>query len=268
MKEHIRTMSTQVKYIPSTGIVLRGLSTRCLIFLAAFLALFLTSCGSQYKSYDVIAEFQVPFANASPRWNEVELIEEDEYGRKLYSYESVGVYTNVLYDFAESSKNNVPVSLYMIVQKSDNKFVYCYDSLCYSYVGSFENDNTNIIENLKINNDWGKPLDEKKMNPLSVEMFRDKIIGYLKPSIEDETVKSLEKMIGYKMDDYYLDAIFLEDSTPIFLLREVVNREKNRFGKSYIFYIPDDISKATYLELSDDIQDWNQEIYDFKKKVK
>ena len=247
-----------------TGI---GLQIKYLIVLNIFLSLFfLQSCGLQDKSYDIIVEYQVPFADPNPRWNEVDLIDEDEYGRKIFSYKSVGLYTNVFGDYIETLYSNAPVLLYVVVQKNNNRFVYCYEDLCYCYVNSFDNDNSTIIENLKTNNDWGKPFDDKKMTVLSVDMYRDKIVKNSALSIQDETVMLLEQKIGCKINDYYLDTIFLEDATPIFVLREVTNRERYEFefGKSFVFCISDDKSNVTYLQLSDDIQNWNQEIRDFK----
>lgn len=264
MKECITTIYTQVKHMQYTGI---GLQIKYLIVLNIFLSLFfLQSCGLQDKSYDIIVEYQVPFADPNPRWNEVDLIDEDEYGRKIFSYKSVGLYTNVFGDYIETLYSNAPVLLYVVVQKNNNRFVYCYEDLCYCYVNSFDNDNSTIIENLKTNNDWGKPFDDKKMTVLSVDMYRDKIVKNSALSIQDETVMLLEQKIGCKINDYYLDTIFLEDATPIFVLREVTNRERYEFefGKSFVFCISDDKSNVTYLQLSDDIQNWNQEIRDFK----
>lgn len=102
------------------------------------------------------------------------------------------------------------------------------------------------------------------MTALSINTYRDKIVKYLVLSVEDKAIAKLEQDIGYEINDYYLDAIFLEDATPIFVLREVIDREQYEFGKSFIFYIPDDDSNATYLQLSDDIQNWNEEIHNFK----
>lgn len=256
----------RVNYISSIGIWLRN---KCLPFLAAFLSLcLLTACGSQYKNYDIVVEYQVPFAQSNPRWNDVELVEEDEHGRKIFSYKSVGAYTNVFHDYMKADYNNAPVLLYVIIQKTDRKFVYCYDDVCYAYVSSFENDNIDVIDNLKKVNDWGKVVNEQKLTALSIDNCRDIVMKYLVMSVEDNVVTSLEQTIGYEVEDYYLDAIFSQDSTPIFILREVTNREKHEFGKSFIFHIPDDDSKATYEELSNDIRNWNEEIHNFKASLR
>ncbi len=266
MKECIRIMIMHINRIFFIGI---GLRANCLFFVVTFLSLFfICGCGSQYKNYDIIVEYQVPFAQSNPRWNEVELIDEDDYGRKIFSYKSVGLYTNVFGDYVENKKNNAPVLLYVVVQKVNNRFIYCYDNSCYNYVSSFNNDNSVVIENLKTNNDWGKPLEESKMIALSIDACQDEIMRYLVSSVENEVVVLLEQKTGHKINDYYLDAIFLEDATPIFVLREVTNREMHEFGKSFVFYISEDGSESAYFELSDDIQNWNEEIHNFKASLK
>ena len=258
-------MYMQASCILSTGI---GLHIKYLLFLAVFLSLFfIGGCNSKYNSYDILVEYQVPFTESRPRWNEVDLIEEDEYGRKIFSYKSVGSHTNVLHDYMGADYNNAPVLVYIITQKTDKKFIYCYDDICYAYVKTF-GDNDRTIAEFKKSNDWGEPINDEKLTALSINICCDKIMKYLVMSIEETAVTTLSDMANYEIDDYYIDAIFLEDATPIFVLREVINREKHEFGKSFVFHIPDDSSKATYLELSDDIQNWNEEIHNFKATLK
>ena len=130
-------------------------------------------------------------------------------------------------------------------------------------IESLIDDNSDIVKNLKDVNDWGKPFNDEKATALSVSEFEN-IDRYPIYSVEESVVKTLEDLINYEIEDYYIDDIFLEDATPIFVLREVTNREKHEFGKSYIFHIPEDDSNITYLELSVDIQNWNEEIHNFK----
>lgn len=245
-----------------TGTGLRNKFLLLFVFIIS-ITLCLSSCSFQNNTLDVIVEYQIPFAKSGSRWNENELLDEDEYGRKLYSYKSGKAYTNVFRDYMGTDYRNAPVLMYIIVQKTEKDFVYCYDDSCYAYVASFENDNSDIVKNLKDVNDWGKPFNDEKATALSVSEFEN-IDRYPIYSVEESVVKTLEDLINYEIEDYYIDDIFLEDATPIFVLREVTNREKHEFGKSYIFHIPEDDSNITYLELSVDIQNWNEEIHNFK----
>ena len=249
-----------------TGTGLRSKYLSLFVFMMSVI-LCLSSCTFQNNTPDVIVEYQIPFAKSGSRWNENELLDEDEYGRKLYSYKSGKAYTNVFRDYMGIDYRNAPVLMYIIVQKTEKDFVYCYDDFCYAYVTSFENDNSDIVNNLKDVNDWGNPFNDEKTTALSVSEFEN-IDRYPIYSVEESVVKTLENLINYEIEDYYIDDIFLEDTTPIFVLREVTNRDRHEFGKSYIFHIPKDDSNVTYLELSDDIQNWNEEIHNFKATLK
>ena len=255
-------MCTRIMHTLFTGTGLRNKFLLLFVFIIST-ALCLSSCSFQDNTPDIIVEYQIPFAKSGSRWNEIELIDEDENGRKLYSYKSGKAYSNVFRDYMGIDYKNAPVLMYIIIQKAEKDFVYCYDDFCYRYVASFEDDNSDIIENLKDVNDWGKSFNDEKTTALSVSEFEN-IDGYPIYSVKESVVKKLKDLIDYKIEDYYIDDIFLEDSTPIFVLREVTNREKHEFGKSFVFHVPDDGSEATYLELSNDIQNWNEEIHNFK----
>lgn len=225
----------------------------------------MTACASSNTQIpDVIAEYQVPFAEMSSRWNEVVLIERDKFGRELYSYKSEGSYTNVLSDYMDESFSNAPVIVYLIAQKSDDDFVYCYENLCYEYVPSLDEDNTDIVKALKDVNDWGKPIDDSKLTALSIDIEANGVAYYKLGSVEQEVVSALEKELGHKIESYYLDCIFSASAEPIYILREVeewvTQTTKNRFGKSYIFIVSDRSSTIEYRELPDEIQNWNEEI--------
>lgn len=235
--------------------------------LSIVLSLFLTSCGYSSEPADVIVEYQVPFAQSGHRWNEIELVDQDNFGRELYSYKSGAAYNNVFKDFMDQDDYmNAPVLLYLIVQKRDNDFVYCYDNCCYIYVKSFQGNNDILIDKFKATNDWGKPFDSKKTTSLSIPDF-DKVDGYKVISIEEQAISTLEKLIGKEIADYYLDDIFLNSDTPIFVLRIVEDPKTYTFGKSYVFNLSSKQNEASYFELSDDINKWNEEIYSFKQAL-
>lgn len=251
------------KSIKSTGIKLLN-KKRCIFtVLLVVISLFLSSCGFNVNPADIVIEYQVPFAQSGHRWNKVEFIEKDEYGRELYRYKSGKAYTNVFRDYMGADYTNAPVLVYIIIQKIDKDFVYCYDDFCYTYIKSFEEDNSTIIDYLKEINDWGKSIDYMKFNALSIDSF-DEVDGYKVTLIAEKAVDTLGKMLQKNINDYYLDDVFLDDTTPIFVLREVINREKHEFGKSYVFNMEDERLEASYFELSEDINKWNEEIHNFK----
>lgn len=237
----------------------------CIVFLLAiFCATCLTACQYKRNPADIIVEYQIPFAESANHLNEIKLIDKDDFGRKLYSYESAIRYGVVFRDFIEVDDLNTSAQMYIVAQKVDGKFVYCYDNFCFVYVKSFEIDNSDIISELKEKNDWNKPIQVEKLTALSTDVGGKKLVGYPIYNVEESAVSTLEKFVGYQIDDYFLDAISLPDATPIFVLREVESWEEITFGKSYVFSLPTEAREASYLELSDNIQNWNEEIHNFK----
>jgi len=241
-----------------------------LVVLALVLALMsgLVSC-SVYSDPDIAAEYLVPFAEAGTRWNEISLLEEDGYGRKLYSYESAadGMY-NVLSDY--TAEVNKSMYFYIICQKKTNSAVYCYEDVCYVYTPSLEADNTDRISELKRDNDWNLELNEEKMTAYSRSLFDEKVAGYLKPSEKNDAVKALEHSIGYNLDKYYIDVIFTANGDPIFILREVTEwstyEDVAVFGKNYVFVVNEE-NECVYSVLSDNPEDWREQIAKFRGEI-
>ena len=71
-----------------------------------------------------------------------------------------------------------------------------------------------------------------------------------------------------KFNVHIEENIFLEDGTPIFVLRIVENRETYTFGKSYVFNLSSDQMEASYFELSDDIKAMEADSAEFQAKLK
>lgn len=255
-----------------TGRKLLDKKTRSIILLVFVSALILTGCrGSKETSPDIIARYQIPFAAVGQRWNQVELMELDAMGRELYVYQTEGQYTNVFSDYMDQSYVNAPVIAYLIVQKADRDFVYCYQQICYEYAPSAAQESSDIITSLKAKNDWGKPLCDEKMTAFPKDTRSNGISDFTMASVEGELVDGLEKEIGNKIENYYLDCIFLINGTPVFVLREVrtwvSQTSKNVFGESYVF-VRTETGKIQYERLSDRIQDWNEEIDCFLQNQK
>ena len=88
-------------------------------------------------------------------------------------------------------------------------------------------------------------------------------------SKEDAAIETLENLINTEIDDFYfLDDLFIDVNNPIYVLRIREDNEKDVYGKAYVFNVPDEDNNASYLELSDDINKWNEEIHDFKTSLR
>ena len=240
----------------------------CLMLLISVFTVTMTSCVfEKTRNYDILVKYQVPFAEPDSRWNDVILVEKDEYGRELYRYKSEGSFTNVFSDFSDVSDSYSCVNVYLLIQKTDKNYVYCYDNQCYVYVPSFENDNADIIELLKEQNDWNEPLNNDRLTALSKDLASNGMSDFKLVLIEEQILSALERYSGCEVNDYYLDSIHTADGKPIFILREVkqwlTKETENVFGKSYVFFASNDYTDVICQELSSEIPNWPQEISAF-----
>lgn len=256
------------KFSKRIGISSVSGKTICLLLLSTVFASAMTSCTfEKTRNCDILVKYQVPFAEADSRWNDVILVEKDEYGRELYRYKSEGSYTNVFSDFADTSDAYSCVNVYLIIQKTDKNYVYCYDNQCYIYVPSFESDNNDAVEILKEENDWNEPLYDALLSALPKDLTSNGMSDFKLVLIEEQILSALERYSGCEVNDYYLDSVHTADGKPIFVLREVkqwlTKETENVFGKSYVFFASDDYEDVMCQELSSEISNWPQEISAF-----
>lgn len=112
-----------------------------------------------------IAEANVPFAdNVYPnRWDKVQKLEEDAYGREYFLYET---YSRFLNEY---------IVIHIICQKSTEEGAYFYyPELCYAMFRAAEaSAETDAAEQLKAQNDWGQPLHEDKMACMNKQTYYD-----------------------------------------------------------------------------------------------
>ena len=126
-----------------------------------------TSChyGAYYyvdsgdKSAFIIASYNIP--GASDGYDtQVELIEEDSYGRKLYRFACLS--TNE-YFYSEGYNYEVEPSVnlraYIVSQKETKKGVYFMDSVCYMIRLSWDDFTDEVLDELKTLNHWETELD-------------------------------------------------------------------------------------------------------------
>ena len=91
---------------------------------------------------------------------ELEIVEEDEYGRILFSFSS----RNLVTEQWETAL--------VICQASDEDYVYFYEDQCFLFAPWDESG----IEQIKEKNDWCKPLNNEKMSRREVEILIGDVI--------------------------------------------------------------------------------------------
>ena len=126
---------------------------RSALYLSMFLicVMILPSCsrpGSKLDMLHATGSYSVPcMVQFDARSVDVDIIEQDEHDRVLFSYT------------ANDGVTGQERAVWVICQKMTNKEIYYYEDFNYSF-----SDDQEAIESLKQQNDWGKPLDEKKFS--------------------------------------------------------------------------------------------------------
>ncbi len=253
-------LKNAIKYI---GTMLQNKRYLFCSFLIVLILILLTSCAHFYEPAEIIAEYMVPFVETRNKWSELELVEQDDYGREIYCYTSNGSYTNVLSDFVEEDYN-APVLVYILCQKKDENFVYCYDKVSFMYIPSTSNVDEMKLTQWKNENDWNAPLVESKMVALSTDLKANGIYKYPLYTVEKDVVAALSKKINRPIDKYYLDVVFTVDANPVFVVREVIkwsdqSNEQIILGESFVFVVEDG-NVTNHIKLSEDVYQWGEQI--------
>ena len=116
---------------------------------------------------------------------DVQVKEQDEYGRVLFSYTT------------HSGITEQEQTAWVICQKHTSKYVYYYEDLNYTFSNEDE-----AIASLKQKNDWEKPLDEQKF---SVRQPKSYIIGA--PGIYIDADLKYNKIAHAIKENYHYDNI-------------------------------------------------------------
>lgn len=137
---------------------------RCSVFaLIIFFILGLCSCEppdySQSDGHDMFTVAAYSVVGTDEMGVKIELMQTDDYGRKLFKAGFSGCW---FYDLNVASFSYVWGVF--VLQKSEDEKVFYYEDICFE-VGLSEDDFTDEqLEKLKQDNDWGRELDESKMS--------------------------------------------------------------------------------------------------------
>ena len=120
-----------------------------------------SSVRSSEKVAFVISGYNIP--GVSHGFNvDVQLVEEDAYGRKMYRFSclaSIGSFYNDGYD--EQEEKNIRA--YVISQKETKEGVYYLDSVCYMIRQTWDNFTDELLEEFKTLNGWETEVDTDSM---------------------------------------------------------------------------------------------------------
>lgn len=129
-----------------------------------------------------IAQANIPFADNlhTSRWDSVEKVCEDSFGREYFLYRT---YSRIL---------QKDIEIHIISQKSteDGNYYY-YPDRCYTLLEAGEAmTDTELSERLKRQNDWDLPLCEDKMTHINKQSYSDGTAS------EDEIADALRQRLG------------------------------------------------------------------------
>lgn len=96
---------------------------------------------------------------------QIEVVECDNYGRRLFRY-SMYVAGTDAYEW---------ICVIAVSQQTKSRWVYYYEDINFIMAETFEEIDDHAVEALKVQNDWGQPLDEQKMTKRKIYGERDHV---------------------------------------------------------------------------------------------
>ena len=200
-----------------------------IVFVLVFLlSLSMVSCGV-VNSEDNLTSIQAcghygVLAMSAPdaKHVSVNVIEKDAYGRILFEFSADSAFTeaDTFYDFDDIA--------YVICQKAEKDYTYFYEDICYSY----DVDNSAVIEELKIKNDWNEELDVTKMSRRKIKLSFDQ--WFIEKDDLDYS-KIIQSLAQYGIDEKNIDFLVFDDfdgygkELHVLGLKEIAEQETSNF---------------------------------------
>jgi len=200
----------------------------------------------------------------SSEMNRVLILDEDEYGRKLFAF---------MGDSDLEINMKYPYIIAVIVsQKTNNNYAYYYDTKNYIAVTaesefndlSIEKVNTYFsdsnLESLKLNNDWNKPINENQL--FQVVVSRKKVCD-----IKVKDIRKYEKLFSEKLNYNSIDC-YSTDRNGLTLVSIITMMSDQSTGEYsiYLFMLNKEhelVSNAAFIEVSTQIN--FDALYQFKQ---
>ena len=186
---------------------------------------------------------------------DIEVIEEDTYGRTLYSYTM-----NVEGRYEGYGR----IWVVAICQKSDRKLTYYYEDKCFILSDTLDSISEADIDSLKLNNDWDNPINEEK---LSCRPIRPDYIEYIRLGVTDIFNHEMDVEDGAKLSERFTD---YDGEGKI--LYYVIKYDADDYDdidivtRLYFMIINEDGSynKDTFVEEIEDLYNYQEQLHIFK----
>jgi hypothetical protein len=247
---------------------MKRLNSRIELLLLLASILLLTSCRDIYiyrQDHPELNSMAIEsiIGATSSEMNRVVILDEDEYGRTLFAFMG--------YTFLEFDIQNPHILAVAISQRSDNQYIYYYDTKNY-IAQTIEAENSDVlygdlstyfseesIEELKLLNDWNQPMDDSKMFRVSIS--RKKVCD-----VRRQEIRKYEDLFETKLNLNYTDCYSI-DRNGIHLVSLVgfANDSSSNDSRIYLVLLNEEhelISKQAILDITPGV-DLN-EIFQFK----
>lgn len=235
-----------------------------IILFLTIIALLLAGCDAGYSGtsagasdYDYalsVIQASVPYIGGMDlRLDSIKLLETDAYGRNLFVYE-MGLSS---------------ISALLIIQKTDEKFVYYYEDLCYLIQNTdaqdFSGNDKDLIKN---NNSWNQPLDESLMtsiNYAAAPADYENIDNYF------ETCKLVQEGLAQRYPEkrwgdvnIALNGLESYDGYGQIILAQIYYSDRNSTEYYLVLYNPSHENTIREAEAVDGILNFNEQVKVFK----
>ena len=228
------------------------------IVIILFLACVLCGCdagyskicagSSEHKDALEIVRTAVPHSGSMDlRIDYLALIEEDSYGRRMFSY----------------SMSEAKIEILIVCQKTENYLTYYYEDLCYVMRNMEDTEFTKSqIAWLKEQNDWDAPMDVNQMCAVAYSTDSTDVEDYM------QVLESLQTSFNkyYPEYDVTMNGLEMYDDCKQVILVEFFHGNTDTLENYLVLY---DHSIATIL-LTESIDiggDLRQDIIDFKQMI-
>ena len=172
------------------------------------------------------------------------IIETDSYNRTLFAYEAFNHIENVLKTYL------------VICQQATSKNVLFYEDICYiSYT-----EETELISELKNNNDWEKPLNQSKMAERPISVSNDLVLQ-INTKTDLYTIRDKFRKLQGLSNENVLDSVVIDVNEDGQLLTVIWLAEKNGTQKYLVMCDTDYLIQWTPIN---DGSSFEKQVVDFK----
>ena len=242
------------------------LKTIVLAIFVTFVSIFFVGCGYGYSGEyadlytvainSVLWNLGHSYGADFARNSDIEIIEQDEFGRTLFSYHE-----------KYYSGGGMAFSALIVSQYSTDELVYYYEDCNYiikkqePYASNLQDFEIEQVEQLKAINDWGKPINEDKCISKTISKSKQKVLD-----VESAVIEKVLTENDLSLDRYNAFAHYLtDDKNGNYIVYGVIKQIRDEDDIYFVAFVSEDNEKIEVLVPSD-LYNYTSELVNFKKE--